>query len=41
MFDYDPKTDQDLQCKEIGLGFKTGEVLQVISQDEKDWWQVK
>lgn len=29
LFDYDPKEDTLLPCKEIGLEFKKGDILQV------------
>lgn len=29
LFDYDPKEDTLLPCKEIGLEFKRGDILQV------------
>lgn len=39
-FDWDPKSDEQLKCKDIGLQFKSGDVLHVINQDDKEWWQV-
>ncbi|KAM4606561.1 LOW QUALITY PROTEIN: MAGUK p55 subfamily member 7 [Polymixia lowei] len=39
-FDYDPKEDKAIPCKEAGLAFKKGSILQ-IKQDDATWWQAK
>ena len=39
-FDYDPKNDKMNPCPEAGLSFKSGEVLQIVDQEDPDWWQV-
>jgi hypothetical protein len=31
-FDYEPENDPYIPCKEAGLGFKTGEILHIVSQ---------
>lgn len=41
LFDYDPKEDKAIPCKEAGLAFKKGSVLQIMSQDDATWWQAK
>lgn len=41
LFDYDPKEDKAIPCKEAGLAFKKGSILQVMSQDDATWWQAK
>ncbi|XP_077592290.1 MAGUK p55 subfamily member 7 isoform X1 [Stigmatopora nigra] len=41
LFDYDPKNDKAIPCKEAGLGFKRGTILQIMSQDDATWWQAK
>lgn len=41
LFDYDPKDDKAIPCKEAGLGFKKGSILQIMSQDDATWWQAK
>jgi hypothetical protein len=41
MFDYDPTSDTELQCKNIGLPFKTGDVVQVICDEDDKFWQVE
>ncbi|NXC71408.1 EM55 protein, partial [Anhinga anhinga] len=38
-FDYDPKKDNLIPCKEAGLKFKTGDVIQIINKDDSNWWQ--
>ncbi|XP_078453026.1 MAGUK p55 subfamily member 7-like isoform X4 [Lampetra planeri] len=40
-FDYNPRGDVAIPCKEAGLPFLRGEVLQVVSQDDSMWWQAK
>ncbi|XP_035445852.2 protein PALS2 isoform X3 [Spodoptera frugiperda] len=39
LFDYDPKEDTLLPCKEIGLEFKRGDILQVSDRKDPNWWQ--
>ncbi|XP_069770620.1 MAGUK p55 subfamily member 7 isoform X1 [Narcine bancroftii] len=41
LFDYDPNEDKAIPCKEAGLSFKKGDVLQIVSQDDATWWQAK
>lgn len=41
LFDYDPKDDKAIPCKEAGLAFKKGSVLHIMSQDDATWWQAK
>lgn len=38
-FDYDPKKDSLIPCKEAGLKFQTGDVIQIINKDDSNWWQ--
>lgn len=40
-FDYDPQEDDQIPCKEIGLPFKAGDILQIISKDDGKWWQAR
>lgn len=40
-FDYDPTKDTMIPCPDAGLSFKRGEVLQVVEQDDPNWWQAK
>lgn len=39
LFDYNPKEDTLLPCKEIGLEFKKGDILQVSDRKDPNWWQ--
>ncbi|KAG7525254.1 MAGUK p55 subfamily member 7 isoform X1 [Solea senegalensis] len=41
LFDFDPKEDKAIPCKEAGLAFKKGSILQIMSQDDATWWQAK
>lgn len=41
LFDYDPKEDKAIPCKEAGLAFKKGSILQIMSQDDATWWLAK
>ncbi|XP_030629885.1 MAGUK p55 subfamily member 7 [Chanos chanos] len=41
LFDYDPEGDKTIPCKEAGLAFRRGYILQVMSQDDATWWQAK
>lgn len=41
LFDYDPNKDNAIPCKEAGLSFKKGSVLQIMSQEDATWWQAK
>ncbi|XP_023182119.1 MAGUK p55 subfamily member 7 isoform X6 [Xiphophorus maculatus] len=41
LFDYDPSKDSAIPCKEAGLGFKKGSILEIMSQEDATWWQAK
>ncbi|XP_064410758.1 MAGUK p55 subfamily member 7 isoform X3 [Latimeria chalumnae] len=41
LFDYDPNEDKAIPCKEAGLAFRMGDILQIMSQDDATWWQAK
>lgn len=41
LFDYDPNVDKVIPCKEAGLAFKKGDILQIMSQDDATWWQAR
>lgn len=41
LFDYNPEEDNAIPCKEAGLAFKKGDILQIMSQDDTTWWQAK
>ncbi|XP_028636376.1 MAGUK p55 subfamily member 2 isoform X1 [Grammomys surdaster] len=38
-FDYDPARDSLIPCKEAGLRFHAGDLLQIVNQDDANWWQ--
>ena len=40
-FDYDPAHDNLIPCKEAGLLFSSGDVLQIFNQEDLNWWQVR
>ncbi|XP_044753048.1 protein PALS2 isoform X2 [Coccinella septempunctata] len=41
LFEYDPQEDTLLPCKEIGLPFERGDILQIVDQRDPNWWQAK
>ncbi|RVE59029.1 hypothetical protein OJAV_G00200130 [Oryzias javanicus] len=41
LFDFDPNEDKAIPCKEAGLAFKKGSILEIMSQDDATWWQAK
>lgn len=41
LFDYDPMEDTLVPCKEIGLAFQKGDILQIIDQADPNWWQAR
>uniref|UniRef100_A0A4W3I261 MAGUK p55 scaffold protein 2b n=1 Tax=Callorhinchus milii TaxID=7868 RepID=A0A4W3I261_CALMI len=38
-FEYDPNTDNLIPCKEAGLKFACGDILQIVNQEDLNWWQ--
>ncbi|XP_036429094.1 MAGUK p55 subfamily member 2b isoform X3 [Colossoma macropomum] len=38
-FDYDPAHDNLIPCKEAGLRFSSGDILQIFNQEDPNWWQ--
>uniref|UniRef100_A0AAX7U4T5 55 kDa erythrocyte membrane protein n=1 Tax=Astatotilapia calliptera TaxID=8154 RepID=A0AAX7U4T5_ASTCA len=38
-FNYDPATDDLIPCKEAGLKFQTGDIIQIINKQDPNWWQ--
>ncbi|XP_055296279.1 protein PALS2 isoform X4 [Sitodiplosis mosellana] len=41
LFEYEPEEDTLLPCKEIGLPFQYGDILQIINVKDPNWWQAK
>eukprot|EP00794_Sanderia_malayensis_P010960 gene10960-12121_t len=39
LFDYDPRADDFIPCQQAGIGFKRGEILQIVSKSDSHWWQ--
>lgn len=40
-FKYDGENDCYIPCKELGLSFERGEILEIIDQSDPKWWQAK
>uniref|UniRef100_A0A8C6TAJ8 non-specific serine/threonine protein kinase n=1 Tax=Neogobius melanostomus TaxID=47308 RepID=A0A8C6TAJ8_9GOBI len=40
-FEYDPSKDELIPCKEAGIRFRVGDIIQIISKDDHNWWQGK
>ncbi|MBN3291020.1 CSKP protein, partial [Polypterus senegalus] len=40
-FEYDPAKDDLIPCKEAGIKFRVGDIIQIISKDDHNWWQGK
>ncbi|XP_073463884.1 MAGUK p55 subfamily member 2 isoform X2 [Aquarana catesbeiana] len=38
-FSYDPSNDSLIPCKEAGLAFQAGDLLQIVNQEDPNWWQ--
>ena len=41
LFCYDPREDDLIPCSQAGVKFDVGDILQVISKDDHNWWQAK
>ncbi|GMT04814.1 hypothetical protein PENTCL1PPCAC_26988 [Pristionchus entomophagus] len=40
-FDYEPSQDDLIPDARMGVPFKTGDILQIISKDDHNWWQAR
>ncbi|XP_076865504.1 MAGUK p55 subfamily member 6b isoform X2 [Brachyhypopomus gauderio] len=38
-FDYNPANDSVIPCREAGLAFSQGDILQIVNREDPDWWQ--
>uniref|UniRef100_A0A8C5B6L4 Membrane palmitoylated protein 2 n=1 Tax=Gadus morhua TaxID=8049 RepID=A0A8C5B6L4_GADMO len=38
-FDYDPAHDNLIPCREAGMCFKRGAILQIVNREDPNWWQ--
>ncbi|XP_017857973.1 PREDICTED: MAGUK p55 subfamily member 6 [Drosophila arizonae] len=41
LFSYNPSEDSLLPCRDLGLPFKSGDILQIINVKDPNWWQAK
>ena len=41
LFSYDPRRDNLVPCRDAALGFKEGDILQVVNREDPNWWQVR
>ena len=39
-FDYNPMEDGYIPCRDLGLPFSRGDILEIINHDDPNWWQV-
>lgn len=39
-FDYDPANDNLIPCREAGMAFSKGDILQIVNREDPNWWQV-
>ncbi|XP_033637334.1 peripheral plasma membrane protein CASK-like [Asterias rubens] len=40
-FEYDPGQDDLIPCQQAGMSFRCGDILQIISKDDHNWWQAR
>ncbi|KAG7457481.1 hypothetical protein MATL_G00227570 [Megalops atlanticus] len=38
-FDYNPANDNLIPCREAGLAFSRGDILQIVNREDPNWWQ--
>ncbi|XP_077363888.1 MAGUK p55 subfamily member 6b isoform X2 [Festucalex cinctus] len=38
-FDYDPANDNLIPCREAGMAFQRGDILQIVNREDPNWWQ--
>ncbi|XP_033831613.2 MAGUK p55 subfamily member 6b isoform X1 [Periophthalmus magnuspinnatus] len=38
-FDYEPGQDSLIPCREAGMAFHRGDVLQIVNREDPNWWQ--
>lgn len=41
LFEYDANKDSLLPCKEVGVSFNPGDILEVVNQEDPNWWQAR
>ncbi|VDQ05078.1 unnamed protein product [Trichobilharzia regenti] len=40
LFDYDASKDTLLPAGDVGLSFRSGDVLELVDDQDPNWWQV-
>lgn len=40
-FSYDPSVDLLIPCKDAGLSFKSGDILEILNTEDPIWWQAR
>ncbi|XP_017303785.2 peripheral plasma membrane protein CASK isoform X2 [Diaphorina citri] len=40
-FNYNPLDDDLIPCAQAGIAFQIGDILQIISKDDHNWWQAR
>ena len=38
---YEPSQDSLLPCREVGVAFKQGDILEVVNTEDPNWWQAR
>ncbi|KAI3358482.1 hypothetical protein L3Q82_014905 [Scortum barcoo] len=38
-FDYNPANDNLIPCREAGMAFERGDILQIVNREDPNWWQ--
>lgn len=41
LFNYEPDQDDLIPCSQAGIRFQIGDILQITSKDDHNWWQAK
>lgn len=41
LYNYDPTQDTLLPCREVGLAFKQGDILEILNTEDPNWWQAR
>lgn len=39
-FEYNPANDNLIPCREAGMAFNRGDILQIVNREDPNWWQV-
>ncbi len=40
-FAYNPERDSLIPCRDAGLSFEFGDILEMVNQDDPHWWQAR